>query len=99
MTIEHEVLDRTVRIESRIVQLGLFLGVDLVTREAIEVTKEGQRYIANLPSADVALSRIVDAVNTARWHGPSEDCDCRVIVRIRLKGDAYFAEMTLPPLR
>lgn len=55
---EQEVLDRVIRIESRVVQLGDHVGANLRTKQRIEIVWEGNYPTVDIDSLDVSLSRI-----------------------------------------
>jgi phosphatidate phosphatase PAH1 len=58
--IENEVLDRIIRIESRVVQLGDHVGANLRTKQRIAFrTDDKGDLVADVDSYDVSLSRIL----------------------------------------
>lgn len=56
---EQEVMDRIVRIESRVVQLGDHVGANLRTKQKIDIRQAGGRVTIEIDSLDVSLSRIL----------------------------------------
>jgi hypothetical protein len=62
-----ELRERTVRLESRVVQLGDHVGSNLRERMRMEVKKDGQGDVfVEIDALDVALSRVLV---TLREHG------------------------------
>jgi hypothetical protein len=55
-----ELRDRCVRMESRMVQMGDFVGINLRERQRIEVKRDGQGDVyVEIDALDVSLSRIL----------------------------------------
>jgi type VI protein secretion system component Hcp len=64
MTLLREVNQRTTRLESRMVQLGDYVGANLRTRMRIEVCrpKDAGRPYIEIDALDVSISRIVSVL-------------------------------------
>jgi hypothetical protein len=55
-----ELRDRCVRMESRMVQMGDFVGINLRERQRIEVKRDGQGDVfVEIDALDVSLSRVL----------------------------------------
>lgn len=63
---EQEVLDRVIRIESRVVQLGDHVGANLRTKQRIEIDWAGEYPTVEIDSLDVSLSRIYAQLSQAK---------------------------------
>jgi len=55
---EKELMDRVIRLESRVVQLGDHVGANLRTKQRIEISTPDMNAIIHIDSLDVSLSRI-----------------------------------------
>lgn len=55
---EREALDRIIRIESRLVQLGDFVGANLRTKQRIEVVRSANGTAITIDALDVSLARV-----------------------------------------
>lgn len=62
----HEINQRVTRTESRIVQLGDFVGANLRAKQKIEVREEVDGWVVEIDALDVSLSRIASALRDAR---------------------------------
>lgn len=65
-----ELLDRSIRTESRLVQLGDHVGANLRVKQRIDITKEtdGETTV-HIDSMDVSLSRILAELRSAGISG------------------------------
>ncbi|MDO8699149.1 MAG: hypothetical protein Q7J75_01765 [Rhodoferax sp.] len=67
---EQEVMDRIIRIESRIVQLGDHVGANLRVKQKIDISNTADGIHAGIDSLDVSMSRIFSELaiaNSTRW--------------------------------
>ncbi|BDD92411.1 hypothetical protein PanNE5_18510 [Pandoraea sp. NE5] len=69
LEILQEVRDRVVRTESRMVQLGDFVGTNLRVRMHIEVRDVDGDVWVDVDALDVSVSRIYTALEQAGVHG------------------------------
>lgn len=71
MNVVGEVRDRTVRMESRLVQLGDHVGANLRTKQRIEILRDDVtlRHHVVIDSLDVSISRIFTELHQANVRG------------------------------
>ncbi len=70
-TLEQELKDRLVRIESRMVQLGDYVGANLRTKQRITIVQSAAGVAIEIDALDVSLSRIYNELGHTAWaHGP-----------------------------
>lgn len=68
---EQEMLDRIIRIESRMVQLGDFVGANLRTKQRITIHEYSTGTAIEIDALDVSLARIYTELSQRRWeNGP-----------------------------
>lgn len=68
---EQEVMDRVIRIESRMVQLGDHVGANLRTKQKIDIRDAGDgKATVSLDSLDVSISRIRTELTGFGAEGP-----------------------------
>lgn len=68
---EKEMLDRVIRIESRMVQLGDFVGANLRTKQRITIHEYATGTAVEIDALDVSLARIYTELSQHRWvNGP-----------------------------
>ncbi|MGF6508513.1 hypothetical protein [Paraburkholderia sp. 32] len=74
MKLLREVNQRTTRMESRMVQLGDYVGANLRTRMRVEVCRprDGERAYIEIDALDVSISRIVTVMQEM---GVTDDMD------------------------
>lgn len=64
----NEILERTVRLESRIVQLGDHVGANLRSKQKIDIHTERLQPTVQIDSLDVSVSRILTELRQANVH-------------------------------
>jgi hypothetical protein len=80
-TLLMEIRDRMVRVESRLVQLGDYVGANLRTRQKIDITRtpraKGETgdsgLTATVDSLDVSIARIYAEIGSAGYVGKETD--------------------------
>ena len=56
---EHQILDRVIRMESRLVQLGDYVGANLRSKQRIDVSVSSIGVAVEIDALDVSISRIL----------------------------------------
>lgn len=83
-----EILQRTIRVETRMLQLGDHVGANLRTKQRIEIARSGDArhaIVAYVDSLDVSLSRVLAEIkDSAYWHDDSPHGAHVITVDIRL---------------
>jgi len=70
-TLEQELKDRLVRIESRMVQLGDYVGANLRTKQRINIVQSASGVAIEIDAMDVSMSRIYAELAHTTWaNGP-----------------------------
>jgi hypothetical protein len=74
-TLLMDIRDRMVRVESRLVQLGDYVGANLRTRQKIDITKPDASGVLTTPvdSLDVSIARIYAEIGSAGYGGRETD--------------------------
>jgi hypothetical protein len=74
-TLLMEIRDRMVRVESRLVQLGDYVGANLRTRQKIDVERPGPDGVltTTVDSLDVSIARIYAELASAGYVGKEAD--------------------------
>lgn len=68
MELLKEINQRAIRVESRMVQLGDFVGANLRTKMRVDVHSDDQGTWVEVDAVDVSMSRIHTALREARVH-------------------------------
>lgn len=89
--IERELQQRMIRLETRMVQLGDYVGANLRTKLRIEVCRVGTGVVLNIDSLDVSLSRIRTQLAQTQWENKPPVGEIHVYHN-------HVLVMSLPPL-
>lgn len=77
-----EILQRTIRVETRMLQLGDHVGANLRTKQRIEVEPTADSVVVYVDSMDVSLSRILAEIkDSPHWLRATQGRDLHGTVR------------------
>lgn len=72
-----EIRDRVTRTESRLVQLGDYVGANLRSKQRIEIVHGDDGSHVEIDSLDVSMSRVLTELRNARYCGHDIEVRCK----------------------